>query len=216
MGKKIKDNERFWSLDISFALIGLFDDASRVLDNLTRLLHNCVRRKSQADELKLTDRTLILVVFLVIIAATFLSAILVGLGLFENADSDFFKWLIGTGILEIIGVVIWSYRQSFAIPATVAVNIVFRKTRQPIDLGEIIDLDESKCTYEAYDEHGIDLKKSGKLNVILSANGIWQATLPSNVTAKDYIVLRLIDKAGGKWSVRKFPLLTHSREASPE
>ena len=162
------------------------------------------------------ERFLVLAVFLLIILATFLAAILVGLGLFEEADPELFKWLITVGIVEILAAVVWAFRQSIRPHGRVAINMIFRRTQQDIDLGDAVELDENQCKYEVWDHDGAILKKSDTLNVTQGPAGVWQGSLPTGVAPTDHIILRLVDKNGGKWIVRKFPTLVQTREARPD
>ena len=78
------------------------------------------------------ERRLVLWAFLFIIVVTFVSAILVGLGLFPQGDAGFFKWLLGTGIAEIAATVIWGFRSSLQQKGRVSVNIVSLLQKAPI------------------------------------------------------------------------------------
>jgi hypothetical protein len=163
------------------------------------------------------ERCLILGVFLLIIASTFIAAILVSLGFFERANPSLFKWLITFGIAEILGVVVWAFRETIRRPGSIAINIRFRGAEQQIDLGDPVDLDESKCQYEIWNGEATKLIKVGKLNITQEAPaGVWQANLPAGATSMDYVILRLVDKSGRRWAVRKFLPAVQTREARPE
>ncbi len=143
---------------------------------------------------------------MIMVLATFLAAILVGLGLFEKADPSFFRWLLGTGIAEILFAVLGPFREAFQPKGRVSVNLVF----QDKSLGEI-DLDVEGCIYELRDERTFETKAKGNLLPTKGPGG-WQCVLPPSVSPSDYVKLLLSDKSGDRWEANWFLPLVITKE----
>ena len=154
------------------------------------------------------ERFIVLAVFMVILLATFLAAILVGLGIFQQGDPDLFKWLIGTGIAEILGAVIWAFRDSFRPKSKMSVNIVF-PGKPPSDVA----MDTEQCTYELRDGDSNQVKDKGKLIPTLGPGG-WQCILPTSVSPTDYVKLFLTERDGDQWEVGWFVALVMTQQAT--
>ena len=155
------------------------------------------------------ERFTVLMVFMGILLATFLAAILVGLGVFPQADPELFKWLIGTGIVQILGAVIWAFRDSFQSKGKVSVNVLFPS--KPLT---DVELDTEKCTYELRDGDSNQVKDKGKLIPTLGPGG-WQFVLPQSVIPTDYVKLFLTEKDGDRWEVGWFVALVTTQQATP-
>lgn len=112
------------------------------------------------------ERRLVPWAFLVIIVATFISAIVVGLGLFPLADPGFFRWLIGAGIAEIVGAVLWAFRDSFQMKARPVVNLEF-EGKLPVDL----DLDAERCFCDLKERESFVVGKGGKVGIEVTERG---------------------------------------------
>jgi hypothetical protein len=158
------------------------------------------------------ERSIVLGVFLSIILATFSASILVGLGLFENADPGLFKWLIGTGIVEILGVVIWAYKESARPSDNISVEVLF-PDRAPEDS---IVLDPDHCTYELLTVEGDKPKHKDNLTPTALKDGEWRCELklPPSANTMDYLKLKLIDRGGDEWQVTRFRLLPLGRKVN--
>ncbi|MBI4203002.1 MAG: hypothetical protein HY532_07825 [Chloroflexi bacterium] len=155
----------------------------------------------------LRERYAILAAFLIILLGTFLAAILVGLGLFPRADPDYFRWLIGAGIVEILGAVIFAFRDSIRPKGQVSVTLRF-----PDRENGTVDLDSEECNYELKEGNSNQTKERGKLLPTLGPGG-WQCILLPSVSPTDYIQLRLKEKNGDRWQVRWFTPLATIRDA---
>lgn len=154
------------------------------------------------------ERFTVLAVFMAILLATFLAAILVGLGVFPQANTELFKWLIGTGITEILGAVLWAFRDSFRSKGKVSVNVLF-PGKPPADVA----LDTERCTYELRDGDSNQVKQKGKLIPTLGPGG-WQCVLPPSVSPTDYVKLFLTEKDGDRWEVGWFVALVTTQQAT--
>ncbi len=155
----------------------------------------------------LLQRHVLLIVFVLIVSAIFIAAILVGLGLFEKADPDLFKWLIGTGGTGILSTLLWAFRDAFRSKGRISVNIVFVGVSP-----DAVELDADQCSYEVRDGTSNEMKDGGKLVPTLGLGG-WQCILPSTVSHTDYIRLILTGRQGDRWEVGWFLPLVTTKEA---
>jgi len=155
------------------------------------------------------ERLIVLLAFVAILLATFLGAVFVGLGLFPKADPAFFKWLIATGVIEIVGVVVWAFRDSLRQRGQISVNLRFQGK-----LAEDVVLDAEQCRHELRDGTTNQIKPGGKILPTL-VEGAWRCALPSTVSPTDYVRLVLVDTDGDRWEFRWFSPLVVTKDATP-
>lgn len=153
-------------------------------------------------------------VFSLVFFTTMIATILVGLGLFENADPSLFKGLLagGFGQMGIFGAVAWVFRESFrrrdGSAPRVYVNLTFGDTQV-----QLINLDQDNCSYQLKDDETGRVIGRGPIAPTLEA-GSWQCRLPATVDPTNQVKLFLDDTNGNHWETKWFAPLTSTEVAT--
>jgi hypothetical protein len=144
-----------------------------------------------------TERSVVLTVFLALFAFTVVCVIGANVGWFGQAaiTSALATWGLAAVIGELVAGTVYMAK-SYYPQNRMKISLDF----MPLDSGAV-DLDADNCKFEIREDG--NFVSSGKVAVAFTKGG-WECALPANLTPDQVVTLKLCERQGKKWEVKSF------------